>query len=253
MPMQIKNIINSRNKKLVWNLLEAESDAIIVMCHWFLNDKRSQWRFEKIWKTLNEAGFNVLSFDFAWCWESEDEPLLLENMIDDLKCVLKYVKSRWFKNIWLLGHSLGSLVSLFCYTEDIITLVLIWALTDALEYNMNKNFSKDQLNELEIKWYITQKVRQPWRSEVIIDKTLFTDIMQIDQEKLLSKIKSPVLIIHWNDFHETELYNKTKKGFKFLPSESRLEILDWADHLFFNHFEELSALSKDWFEKYISK
>lgn len=243
---------NSRNLNIVGNLFQIDSEAIIILSHGFTSNKDSKGRFPKLAEVLNKSGFSVLTFDFSGCGESDNDKLCVSKEVDDLYCAIKYVKSKGYKKIGLYGHSLGTLITLKCFTTDIQAIALSGALTDAMKYNWEEHFSKDQINELNEKGYITEYINEESRKKVIIDKQILLDFELINQKELLKNVTCPVLIIHGNnDEEEKLLYERSKKAMTLLSKESKLEIIDGANHSFMNHLDILINLVNDWFIKYI--
>jgi len=243
---------NSRKLSLVGNLYPSNSKSIIIMCHGFTSDKNSRGRFPKLATAFNEYGFNVLSFDFSGCGESDDDSLTIEKEVDDLKSAIVYVKSKGYEKIGLYGHSLGSLICLKNYTHEIKTMVLMGAITDSMKYNWAEFFNKEQMVELKSKGYITQYTSEELRKKIIIDREMLDGFELINQNELLKDIKCPVLIIHGNnDEEEKLLYEKSKAGMYLLSTDSELKIIEGADHSFLGQFDIVINLAVDWFKEYL--
>ncbi|SFB23710.1 MULTISPECIES: S9 family peptidase [unclassified Bacillus (in: firmicutes)] len=241
---------NSRQLNLTGNLLRADSQTIIIMCHGFLSDKSSRGRFDRFAKKFQNLGYNVLAFDFGGCGESDDERLTLAKEIDDLKSALAYVKALGFNRIALHGHSLGTKVCLSCYDPSIVTMVLTGALTGPINYNWEEIFSEEQMLELQQKGYLTEHLKEGPRQKVEIDKQMLLDFGSGDQKELLSRVKCPVLIVHGNgDEEEQRLYEISKEGIKWLSDDSRLELIDGAPHSFMEHLDTLENLFIDWYKE----
>ena len=242
---------NSRNLSLVGNLYTSNSKSIIIMCHGFTSDKYSSGRFPKLAAAFNEHGFNVLNFDFSGCGESDDS-LTIEKQLDDLKSAILYVKSKGYKKIALYGHSLGTLICLKNYAPEIKTMVLLGALTDSMKYDWEKIFNKEQIEELKEKEYTTQYTSEEVRKKIIIDRKILDGFKLINQKELLEDIKCPVLIIHRNnDEEENLLCEKSKAGIDLLSTDSKLMVIDGADHSFLGHLDIAIKLAAGWFKEYL--
>lgn len=243
---------NSRNLTLVGSLYPSTSESIIILCHGFMSNKYSKGRFEKLATAFNKSGHSALIFDFSGCGESEDDILTVEKEVDDLKSTIQFAKSKGYKKIALYGYSLGTLICLKSYTPEIITMVLTGALTDSMEYNWTEFFTKEQIQELEEKGYLIEHTPMEIRKKIIIDKTILKDFENINQKELLKGVKCPVLIIHGNnDEEERLLYEKSKAAMKLLSKDSKLEVIDGADHSFLEHFHIVVKLTTDWFTMHL--
>jgi pimeloyl-ACP methyl ester carboxylesterase len=66
---------------------------------------------------------------------------------------------------------------------------------------------------------VSQKQRK-----VIIDKQMLLDFELVDQKKLLTNVKCPVLIMNGDaDEEERDLYLLSREGMKWLPKGSQLD------------------------------
>lgn len=243
---------NSQNLTLVGNLYPSVSDSIIIMCHGFLSNKYSKGRFERLINVFNKSGFSALAFDFRGCGESDDDSLTVDKEVDDLKSAIAFAKSKGYKKIALYGHSLGTLICLKCCTSEIITMVLSGALTDSMNYNWDEFFTKDQMQELKEKGYVTALTPNEVREKIIIDKQILIDFELINQKELLKNVTCPVLIIHGNnDEEENLLCERSKSAMTLLSNDSKLEIINGANHSFLEHYDILINFTNDWFIKHI--
>ncbi|MBU3941755.1 MAG: alpha/beta hydrolase, partial [Nanoarchaeota archaeon] len=195
-------------------------------------------------------GYNILSFDFSGCGESDDDTLTVEKQVDDLNSAIKFVKSKGYQNIGLFGHSLGGLISLKCFTPEIVTMVLWAPVTNKIKYRWDKRYSKEQLQELEDKGYLTLIRDKGVRRKILIDKRMLAYRESIDQKDLLNNVNCPIMIIHGNK-DESVPYTDSQDVIKLLSSDSELEIIDGANHGFYNHLDILIDLTKKWFIKHL--
>lgn len=249
--MERVTFTNSEDLTLVGNLYPSVSNSIIIMCHGFISNKYSKGRFERLIKAFNKSGFSALAFDFRGCGESDDDSLTVDKEVEDLKSAIEFAKSKGYKKIALYGHSLGSLICLKCYTSEIIAMVLSGALTDSMHYNWNDVFTKEQMEELKEKGYITEPTPKDVREKIIIDKQMLIDFESIDQKELFKNINCPVLIIHGNNEEEEILLcERSKRAMTLLSEDSKLEIINGANHSFLKHYDILINLADEWFIKH---
>lgn len=74
----------------------------------------------------------------------------------------------------------------------------------------------------------------------------------INKKELLEDIKCPVLIIHGNnDEEENLLCEKSKAGIDLLSTDSKLMIIDGADHSFLGHLDIVIGKATGWFKEYL--
>ena len=243
---------NSRHLTLVGCLHPADSKAAIVMAHGLINDKSSQGRFDELAEAFNQTGYNVLRFDFSGCGESSVDILSTHNMIDDLQCALEFMKRKECSTFALYGHSLGGLICLKCADPAIRTMVVTGAPTDFMKYDWMDYYSDEQLREIRAKGYLTAKDRNG--TDRLIGRQLLRSFEEINQKELLGAVRCPVLLIHGNDpndWEESLLLEKSKRGIGLLPAGSHLEIIDGANHTFREHLDTVIELSNKWYSRHL--
>jgi pimeloyl-ACP methyl ester carboxylesterase len=243
---------NSRHLTLAGLLHPADSKAIIIMAHGFTNDKSSQGRFDELAESFNRSGYNVLRFDFSGCGESDTDILSTHNMVDDLQCAIAFARSRGYGTVALYGHSLGGLICLKCLDPDIRTMVLTGTPTDHMKYNWSEYFSDEQIREMRAKGYLTAKDRSG--KERLIGRQILRSFEEVNQRDLLQTVRCPVLLIHGNDPNDEEelqLLERSTKGVKLLPSGSRLEIINGANHTFREHLDRVIEEANNWYSQHL--
>lgn len=100
--------------KLSLPILEVSQKCpMVILSHGFGGDMTFHL-WEPIIKILNEKGIGVIRYDFNGCGQSEGEfqNMTVLNEIEDLLCVISYVRSLPItENISLVGHSQGGVVT----------------------------------------------------------------------------------------------------------------------------------------------
>lgn len=238
---------NSRGRKLVGNYYEADSDAGIVMSHGFTGDKHERGYFDKVAEELNEAGYNVLAFDFSGGGESNKSPITAEKEIEDLEAAIDYIQSRGVERVGLYGHSLGGYISLKNYRPEVKAMVLTAPVTDSIDLSKNN-----------LVWTLFTRIlgRVPsvnyWKNKrqlMWVDSKIVDELKAVDQDNLLSEVECPVLVIHGNEDEVVSLGDSKKAVEKLETSE--LEALEGLTHDYNNHLDEVIEAAKNWFKKYL--
>ncbi|QKG83199.1 alpha/beta fold hydrolase [Kroppenstedtia pulmonis] len=243
---------NSRGKTLAGFLYPSDSHSMIVMAHGFLSNQYSKGRFKVLAQAFNHSGFSVLTFDFSGCGESDDDSLTAAKQVDDLRSALRFVQSEGYQRIALYGHSLDSLIGLKCCTPDIATIVLSGALTGPMTYNWDELFTQEQMEELDHYGCITVFPDDGVRERIVVDKQMLMDFEEINQQELLQSVTCPVLIIHGNgDEEERMLLQRSQQGMFHLSKDSRLVVVDGADHSFLGHLDKLTQLANQWYKQHL--
>lgn len=108
------------------------------------------------------------------------------------------------------------------------------------------------MQELEEKGYLTEYTPKEVRKKIVVDKRILKGFELINQKELLKDVNCPVLIIHGNnDEEERLLYERSKAAMTLLSRDSKLEVIDGANHSFLEHFDIVVELTTDWFTKHL--
>lgn len=244
--MEKISFLNSRGKKIVANFWASNKHALVIIAHGFTRDKSELGKFDKIATELNKAGFAVLAFDFTGHGESDDEEITIKKEIDDMESALLFAKALGYKKIGLFGHSLGGYISLKSYNPKVKAMVLIAPVTDKPKYDLNKKYSPTQIEELKEKGVMVKTRSVGIRKKFLIHKEFFEDRVKIKPTEFLNKINCPVLAIH-GDKDKIIPITDSKTVMKYLPKESKLEIIENEEHNFEKSTDKVSKLAKEWF------
>jgi len=99
---------------------EKNNERLAVLCPGYL-DSKDYPHLVELSKTLAEEGFTVVRFDPSGTWMSggKIEDYSISQYLSDIKYVINFLVARkTFKNVVLLGHSLGGMVSLIYSARD---------------------------------------------------------------------------------------------------------------------------------------
>jgi len=234
---------NSKGLNLSGVLYIANSSRAIIISHGFAANKDRE-RLIKLSGILSKGEFGVLRFDFSGCGESEDDVISVKGEVDDLKSAIKFMKNKGYNEIGLLGESLGGLISILCYSQDIKTIVLFAPVTASKKPSI---FEEGMEEELAEKGFATKhKDGRIFK----ISKEYFEARDNINQEEILSKIKCPVLIIHGTEDDSVSLED-SKEAMQYFPEGSKLEIIEGAGHKLEEDIDKVIILSLNWFKKHL--
>lgn len=233
-----------RGQGLAAELRKAGGEAIVVMAHGFCDNRHSFGRFDRLADGFTEAGYDVLTFDFSGCGQSEPDVITVANEVEDLTAVLDHVKELGYQRIGMYGHSLGGTICLKAYDGTPETIVLTGTPTDAIHYDWLKYYGQKRYQRLKDDGVL--RIGQ-W---TITNQSL-RDFEEFDQQALLAHVKCPVLLVHGDDWEERSLARYSQKGIALLPAGSRLEIVEGAAHSFKNHVARLLELAVDWYAEHL--
>jgi len=234
---------SSEGLNLTGVLYPANSNKAIIISHGFTANK-DRPRLIKLAEFLSRENFAVLRFDFGGSGNSYETPINIDLQIDDLKSAIKFMKNKGYGEIGLLGESLGGLISILCYSQDIRTIILFAPVTASKKSSI---FEEGMEKELAEKGFATKhKDGKIFK----IPKEYFEARDNINQEEILSKIKCPILIIHGTEDDSVSLED-SKEAMQYLPEGSKLEIIEGAGHKLEEDIDRVIILSLNWFKKHL--
>ena len=218
---------------------ENKTDKIIIFVHGFTSHK-DRPRYTKGAEEFTKKGYAVFRFDFGACGESEGNKITIKNQVEELNSAIDLMKKKGFKDIALYGHSLGGLDAILCNQEDIKTMILLSPVTTNKDPGLLKQKNYKEEHEKTGKVVFKREGR-----EYLLPKEYFEERNKIKQDKILSKIKCPVLIIHGTEDQSIPLKH-SENAMKYLPKGSKLEIIKGGNHNLYEQYDEIIKMSIKW-------
>jgi len=241
--MEKVNFKNERGSNLAGAFHPANKEYAIIMAHGSPSSK-DQSRLVELAEEFNENDFSVLRFDFSGSGESDGGDIIIGNQVEDLEAAMNYIKERGYTKLGLFGESLGGLISLMCYREDVKALGLWAPMTSSRTPTMLDN--EEKVRELEEKRYITKELDgKTYR----FPQELFDEINKIDQESLISRVNAPTLIIHGNQDEGVPVADSSK-AMRYFPKNSKIRYVEGMGHTP-EYTQELTKEILNWFNKYL--
>lgn len=224
MPEKIK-FTNSAGDQLVGVLHKSNnSNKAVIIAHGFTSNK-DRPRHIQLANELEKNGINALRIDFGGSGESCKREITIKAEIDDLLSAIKFLKDKGFKEIGVLGESLGGIVALEAYSPNIKAMVL-WAPVTNKAKETHKKLDKEQIKSLNDNgYYIREKDGREFR----IPQEYFKERKSVDREKVLGGIKIPVMIVHGTADDAVPI-GDSEEAVKMLPKGSKLEVIDNWEH-----------------------
>lgn len=242
---------NEKGEKLVGILHkpDTETKSIILMLHSFKGHKDYQPIFKNFPRELCKQGIAVLRFDCRGSGESDGEfvDFTIESEVEDLKTAVEYVKSLGFENIGLVGLSLGTVICILGWNQEIKTMVL-WS--PVLSSEVIRNKYKKYEKEFQEKGFI-------WRTQSLtgkklkMGKKLYESYKKVNIESPLKKVTSPIFIIATKDDEIIEA-EKIEKNASIIKNKT-IKLFNGEDHNFYDKENEKQAikLTIDWFKMWL--
>ncbi len=244
--MEKITIKSSRGIKLAAAFYPNNTDKAIIICHGFTSNKDRE-RHKQNAESLHKAGFAVIRFDFGGCGESEEAPIVIGGQVQDLKSVIKFLNNKEYKKIAIVGESVGGLIDVKGYTNEIVTMVLWAPVTDKKDQRLEEFIIKknEKVKEYNGNFIVYKKDGR----KHTIPKEYFEERASVNQEEICRRVKCPVLIIHGNQDATVPL-EMSKRAIKFFSNDSKLEVLEGISHRFNGHEKELIKPTVKWMKEH---
>jgi alpha/beta superfamily hydrolase len=241
---------NHLNLAGIW--YPSDSKVALICAHGFAGEKTSKGRFTRLGEELSPLGYNVFSFDFSGCGESDDALLTSAQETDDFRSAIAFARQRGMKRIALVGNSLGSYIALRAYDPSIETLLLLAALTGPTAFDWQSFYTPDEMRQWREERKITMHREEPYPRTSVVSADLLEEFERFDQAALLKPVQCPVLTIHGDgDEEERNLLAQSRKAISQLPEGSKLIVLAGANHRMEGRLDEIVTLAKDWFKEHM--
>lgn len=244
MPSEKVKFQNKRGKTLVGNFWEADSNTAIVMSHGISGDKSEYGFFDKVAEVLRDVGYTVLAFDFAGAGESDFELFTVKKEVEDLSAALEYCRSRGIDRFGLFGYSLGGLISLRNYRDDVEAMALVAPTTDSFDLSEGNRWSY-----FARVFRILPFIRKKKKRMMLAKADIIGELASVTQEELLNAVECPTLVIH-GEQDDIVPPEDSKEAVEELEN-GELKIIDDMEHVISGeHIRKIADLTADWFRQH---
>lgn len=196
-------VTTSDNIKIAYNHVITGHNTVLIIAHgWFMS--KDSAAFVDLSEKFKEH-FDIITFDFRGHCKSNGLYSFGHNEVKDLAAIVEYANLK-YKQIYLMGFSLGSLISIdFCANNNTVDkLILVSAPTDfkKIENNVfSPNAFIPTLKKFEFKRWTSIRFTHPFKTKPIPLEV----IGKISIPKLfLGGEKDPIIRI----WHNHELFQK---------------------------------------------
>lgn len=242
-------IKNKYNKKLS-ALLECPNDLVkdyIIVNHCFTCSKNYKI-YNNISKILVKNGYGVIRFDMMGLGNSEGrfEDTNFSTNVEDLISVYDYISSNYKPPKFLVGHSLGGLISIKATSKlDSIKGVA----TIGTPFNLNGLIHLLSKYEEELSNHGQARINIAGRQFKIGDHFL-EDIRNEDVDDTIGNFNKPIIIFHSNE-DKTVPYDYGLKLFNAINSSKSFITLNNANHLVSNEEDGyfIGNVLAQWFDQ----
>jgi pimeloyl-ACP methyl ester carboxylesterase len=236
---------NSKGDKICGVLSNPTDDTsrpIIILCHGFSTSKNNHTNTQ-LERILNKSSISTFRFDFFGHGESDGlfENITTSEAVDDILSAIKFLKSKSYSKIALVGSSFGGIASIIAAsrTDDLFALALKAPVSDYKERDIEikgENFIRDW-KEKGYRYYISGNGEKHK-----LNYTFFEDYDNNNGYEAAKKIKIPTLIIHGDADIDVPIKQSRKTA--TLIQNSKLVELKNCSHHFDNpgEFEKMLDL-----------
>jgi len=233
--MEEKIFINSTdNIKLCALIANISSDKVVLLCHGIRGDKNERGSFDILAKEIQKEGYSTIRIDFRAHGESTgvDYEMTISKEIEDVECVINFLKNKGYKEIIILGASFGaSIISLVDYSkfEEIKALILWYGALDNYDVLRTDNFLSERNKEIALKdgFYSSHnKAGKLFRFGI----PLFEEINIYKPKESIQKVNLPKLFVH-GLADETVHYNVSVEICSQCTN-AKLELIQNGSHTF---------------------
>jgi alpha-beta hydrolase superfamily lysophospholipase len=225
---------------------ENKTDSAVIIAHGFTSNKDYP-RHIKTADALASKGIAAFRMDFGGSGESDGREITIASELDDLESAIKYMKNLGYENMGLLGESLGGLISLKAYSDDIKAIIL-WAPVTRIRQTLQ--LTDLEKKSLEDKGYF---IRVKDGKDFKIPQEYINERLNVDKESVLREVKIPVLIIHGTE-DKTIPISDSEDAIGFLPHGSSLDVIKGWGHGEVEMEKQMDVIipkTVDWFKDHL--
>lgn len=226
----------------VWHISKKKSKKAVILAHGITVDKDEDGVFVNLANSLFKSGYDVFRFDFRGHGESSGNSIdfSVEWEVEDLINVVKYVESKGFNEIGLLGASYGgSSTTIYSANHLSISIKCICLWNPVLNYDHTflnptlpwiKEKKQHMQDDIKNKGWTTLGSRK-----FILGVPFFNAMKKQFPYKLLKNIKIPTLIVHGTK--DTKVPYEDSFEYVTNLKNGRLETIKDAEHGFHEDWE----------------
>lgn len=221
---------NSKGLRLCGVLSNPTLDTnspLVILCHGLSTNKESS-TYVRLEQMLNGEELSTFRFDFFGHGESEGEfeNITISEAVDDIQSAIKFLKTKGFSKLGLVGASFGGMSSIIAAStsNDLFVLILKSPVSDYLEVEKLRK-TPPEMEEWETKGVILHKNNK-------LNYSFVEDFENNNAYEAAQRIKIPTLIVH-GDEDKTVPIQQSKKLTETIQN-STLEIVTGADHKYTN-------------------
>lgn len=250
---KLKNIVieGPNQKPIVLDVFakqNSQAKPVLIFCHGYKGFK--DWgAWDMMAEMFKEAGFFFVKFNFSHNGGTVEQPIDFPDLVafgnnnyskelDDLKAVLDWVfiepslrQEVDLQDVSLMGHSRGGGIVAIKAEEDVRVKKLI-SLAGVCDFGKRTATigDLDQWKKEGVKYVLNGRTKQQMPHFYQFYEDFLENQTRLNIKRAVSNLKIPYLILHGNQ--DTSVLIEEGERLHSWNSESQLEIIDTANHVF---------------------
>jgi len=250
---KLKNIVieGPNQKPIVLDVFakqNSQAKPVLIFCHGYKGFK--DWgAWDMMAEMFKEAGFFFVKFNFSHNGGTVEQPIDFPDLVafgnnnyskelDDLKAVLDWVFTEPslqqevnLQDVSLMGHSRGGGIVAIKAEEDVRVKKLI-SLAGVCDFGKRTATigDLDQWKKEGVKYVLNGRTKQQIPHFYQFYEDFLENQTRLNIKRAVSNLKIPYLILHGNQ--DTSVLIEEGERLHSWNSESQLEIIDTANHVF---------------------
>lgn len=250
---KLKNIVieGPNQKPIVLDVFakqNSQAKPVLIFCHGYKGFK--DWgAWDMMAEMFKEAGFFFVKFNFSHNGGTVEQPIDFPDLVafgnnnyskelDDLKAVLDWVftepslqREVNLQDVSLMGHSRGGGIVAIKAEEDVRVKKLI-SLAGVCDFGKRTATigDLDQWKKEGVKYVLNGRTKQQMPHFYHFYEEFLENQTRLNIKRAVSNLKIPYLILHGNQ--DTSVLIEEGEQLHSWNSESQLEIIDTANHVF---------------------
>lgn len=250
---KLKNIVieGPNQKPIVLDVFakqNSQAKPVLIFCHGYKGFK--DWgAWDMMAEMFKEAGFFFVKFNFSHNGGTVEQPIDFPDLVafgnnnyskelDDLKAVLDWVFTEPslqqevnLQDVSLMGHSRGGGIVAIKAEEDVRVKKLI-SLAGVCDFGKRTATigDLDQWKKEGVKYVLNGRTKQQMPHFYQFYEDFLENQTRLNIKRAVSNLKIPYLILHGNQ--DTSVLIEEGERLHSWNSESQLEIIDTANHVF---------------------
>lgn len=240
--MELDQIYSSDSHAIALNFHSArtvKSDTICILMHGMFSDKNENGRFAILASLLNEAGFDVLCFDFRGHGESslDSSKFTISGALNDLAAVVSSVNSQNYRHVNLIASSFFSCVAVLYLAspsrKQVSKLALFNPVVDFEKSILHTNIpSVSPMISDALVERIEKNGEATLSNGFVVSREFLSELRNIKPYSYIENIEIPLVVYH-GTLDETVDVRITKEYFSN-KEKCDLHIIEGGTHAFKN-------------------